>query len=201
MKQITRHSLRHPVAIICLLAGLITLGGCASSTLPKQHFYLLRSAAENPAADSHHAPAQVRIGQISVPAYLQRDELVLLISPREVRPARLHRWAEPLQQSIGRYLRDRLESELATDNISAKSPLRVDIYIDELLGTLDGNITLKARYRVSDSTQSSAATTEHRIESQFAQQVDGYNGLVAGYETALDNLAASIAQTAKGKTN
>ncbi len=201
MNQTIRHLLRQNLAITYLIAGLIMLGGCASSKLPQSHSYLLRSSASTPAADNHHAPARVSIGQISVPAYLQRDELLVLISPREVRPARQHRWAEPLQQGIGRYLRDRLEASLATDSSKAQSPLRVDIHIDELLGTLDGKITLKARYRVSDSATRNSTATEHRIESQFAQQEDGYDGLVSGYETALDNLAESIAKTVKAQTN
>lgn len=176
-------SLRHAATATVLLAAF-SLTGCAS-TSSEQHQYLLRDQTAAPHA--HPAP-MVSIGRLTLPDYLYDDALVLLLNDQEVHHARQHRWAEPPPTAIERYLAQRINARMAMR--AALPPAEVSVDIEELIGNIDGNISLRASYRISDAK---GPVRSERYSRQLQQPTDGYSGLVAGHAAILDSLAATIA--------
>lgn len=176
-------NLRHTAASALVLAAL-TLAGCAS-TGSDMHQYLLRDSSAPLRANEQ---ASVAISQLTLPDYLYDDAIVLLLDDQQMHSARVHRWAEPSHTAIKRYLTQRIASRFAQQG--EIQPVRLEIGIDELIGNVDGDISLRASYRFKrpDGTQRSG-----RVNRQLQQPADGYPGLVAGHAAILDELAAMIA--------
>ncbi len=173
-----------------LFLGVLLLEGCATSTpLPEQHTYLLRAVGTEGAVSAPESP--VSVDRVTIPAYLNRNELVVLVSPRQIRAAKHHRWAEPLDSGIQRYLQNRLIADMGAT--SPRQRIRVEVQVEELIGDLDGTIDLRATYQIGFAA--SGQTRKGLFASSVEQQFDGYAGLVAGFETLLDALAGVIAQT------
>ncbi len=168
---------------VSLLALL--LSACASQSVPEQHTYLLRV----PPSWQVRLNA-VTVDKVSLPAYLQRREVVVLVSPREIRPARFHSWGEPLERGIQRYLALAIAGHLGDQAVASSQPLSVSVRIDELLGSLDGEVFMRASFTLDGSGPDS-----HRgqFEARVGQQADGYDSLVAAHTALLGQLAQTIA--------
>ena len=104
--------MRHRTALasVCALAVLAT--GCAST--PPSRFYTL-SAASRPAATS--SKISVAVGP-SVPAVVDRPQIVVDIGPNQVRLEEFNRWAAPLQNNIARVVADNLVLMLGTPRVT-----------------------------------------------------------------------------------
>lgn len=182
-----------------LFLSLVVLAiGCAGSPPPKQHLYMMRTGSGLPTYESE---LSVGIESVSIAPYLKRAELMLQVGPQELRPARYHRWAEPLDQNVRRYLRDRLSAELqanvdASAKFSDRWQLQVDVAVEELHGTLDGRAVLSAHYTVVTVAE---PTTIKRgqVSSSVEQSGSGYAALVDAESQLLDRLARRIAEDIK----
>ncbi len=179
---------------VLILCVVLCLWGCSSTEVPETHLYRLRANADFSNADSS---LLIGMAAVDVPAYLKRSELIVQVGPQELRPARYHRWAEPLDQGVRRYLRDRLSTALGT-NIEMNARLRrlwdlqIDVAIEELHGTLDGRALLSASYtivRLAEPEQ----IKRGRMRVNESQSQDGYAGLVDVQSRLLDELARRIA--------
>ena len=139
----------------------------------------------------------VGLDAVQIAGYLKRRELLLQVGPQELRPARYHRWAEPLDQNVRRYLRDRLSAELRMD-VDANSRLRdrwdvrINVAIEEFHGTLDGRVLLTASWDV-DRLSDPAPVRRGRAQLTESQLRDGYAALVDAQSRLLDLLAERIA--------
>ena len=179
-----------------VLALLLSVLGCASSA-PEPAYYLLRADERAPTPS---APlAVIGLGHVTVAPYLERVGLVLRMDAIRVREAAHHLWAEPLDRGIWHYLGARLSAqlggELGRDAAQRASwQRRVDVRIDELHGSLDGQTRLVAAWSIVDMA-SGDAIAEHRLVSARRQERDGYAGLVEAEMALLDELASEIART------
>ena len=99
------------IAAVCIFVGLGA--GCASS--PASRFYTL-SAATAPAATSSNL--SVVVGPVSVPAVVDRPQIVVTTSPNQVRLDEFNRWASPLQNSIARVVAENLVAMLGTPRVT-----------------------------------------------------------------------------------
>lgn len=181
-----------------LLSMLLWIGlfGCAGGggEVPQSHLYLLRAPAAPASFDSDII---VGLDSVQIASYLKRSELVLQVLPQELRPARYHRWAEPLDQNLRRYLRDRLSAELqmdvdANNHLRDRWDVRINVSIEEFHGTLAGQALLKASW---DVERLSGVASVRRGRAQLAepQARDGYSALVDAQARLLDALAQRIA--------
>jgi len=176
--------------------------GCSSKEIPDTHLYLLRADSEFSGADSN---LLVGLSTVDVPAYLKRSELILQVGPQELRPARYHRWAEPLDENVRRYLRDRLSTALGT-NVEMNARLRerwdvqIDVAIEELHGTLDGSALLGASYAIVRPARPEQVQ-RGRVRLAQSQTRDGYAGLVDAQSELLDGLAHRIAADVNAMTD
>ena len=124
-----------------LLRGLacVSVTACASlgpKADPSRYFVL------TPVPQAHHsspgcspAPSQlaVGIGQIQLPGYLDRQQLVRRIAENRLDVAENDRWAEPLGDNLGRILAQNLSALLGTDKVRLypwPSDLRPDYEVE-----------------------------------------------------------------------
>ena len=120
-----------------ILAALpMVVAGCGTSK-PSQ-LYLLRSLRESEAGVSTTADKlgpTVLVGPVTLPAYLNRAQVVTLAGDREVVLDEVTRWAEPLQENFSRVLVENLSLLLNTPEVYAfdrrgSTPVDFQIIID-----------------------------------------------------------------------
>jgi uncharacterized lipoprotein YmbA len=179
-------------AFVCALLLL----ACASDPPARTH-YLLR--AELPDATSQvEAPVVIGVGRVRIAPYLRRPGLVIESDDHQVRPARYHVWAEPLDEGLRRYLRTEISNRLGY-SIRADASRRadwdyaVDVVIDQLHGTLSGEALLAAGWRISRADGRELAA--YVLSKSEPLAMDGYQGLGNAESALLQKLAARIAES------
>jgi uncharacterized lipoprotein YmbA len=109
-----RHALPRVLPILLVLA----LAACASS--PEERFYTLGATASSPARVGNAAAGySVAVGPVTVPALVDRPQMVLRTGANRVLLAEQSRWAEPLKDSIPRVIAGNLAQLLDDGQVSA----------------------------------------------------------------------------------
>ena len=183
------------IAALCIFAGLAA--GCASS--PVTRFYTL-SAAAAPAATS--SQLSVVVGPVSVPAVVDRPQIVVTTGPNQVRLEEFNRWASPLQNNISRVVAENLVAMLGTPRVILFSqPLGVDadyraaIEVQRFESAPGDAATLDTVWTVSrtkDGKSKTGRTTEREVASD-----KGYDALAAAHSRALARLSRDIADAVR----
>lgn len=174
------------------LALALLLAGCGSTPL-EQHEYLLRP--QKLEVVSGGGRSAVLLKPVQVAPYLDQSGVVLQTGPAEIRAAKQHRWAEPLDEALGRYLQVGIAN--AADRSVETVPItstgdrqKIVISVHQLHGSEDGSVRLVADYVVENGAG------ERRLGSfdeRIRQASDGYPALVAAHGSLLDQLSAEIA--------
>lgn len=170
---------RHPgrTAVGTLLAAVLTLSvlvsGCSFG--PREdpsRFYLLPGPGDAIAPDVDEADGLVvGLGPLTLPAYLDRPEVVLRRSPTEVDVRHWDRWAEPLEDALTRTLAESLRSTVGVRQV-ASFPWRGRVPVDRSVEVEvvrfeceeGGDAVLEARWRVrgADGTPTGGGTFRDR---------------------------------------
>lgn len=181
-----RHSL--PLLAACLLAA------CAGAPV-EPSYYLLRT--DGAAASRALEPAPYRLGPVSVAPYIDRAGLLLETAPGQVRPARNHLWAEPVQEGVRALLTAEISRALGKDILpldpTAHGPV-ISVSIDQLHGTLAGAAKLVAYWSVVEGGETLRA---ERFAATLPLDRDGYGALAQAQKNLLIDLARSIAMQLK----
>ena len=105
---------------LCLSAWLAT----ACGTSPPSHFYTLTPTAASTGASSS---LLVAVGPVTVPAVVDRPEIVLREGANGLRLDDFNRWASPLQDNLSRVIAENLVLILGTPRVILfPQPLAVD---------------------------------------------------------------------------
>ena len=175
--------------------ALLLCVACATAA-PEHAYYLLRAPTDGDGTPTP-AAAVVGFGSVRVAPYLDRAGLVVQVDAHQVREARYHLWAEPLDQGIRLVLAERVRSRLGVELSPGPRGAdtwryRIDVSVDELHGTLDGEARLIAHWVLRDTADGTVVGTG-RYQKAMPQEGDGYPGLVAVELALLDDLALRIA--------
>ncbi|MBL4567771.1 MAG: membrane integrity-associated transporter subunit PqiC [Porticoccus sp.] len=176
------------------------LVGCSSSPVPSLNQYLLRT--DTPVQFSQQDSVVVGIGTVTVAPYIDGLGLVLETGNGEVHIARDHQWVEPLRVSLRSFLSGKISKELGQP-IRAYSygkievSRRIDIRIDELHGTINGDAKLVAYWVIIDSDKQVVLSENSFIDTEALTR-GGYDALVEAQKKLLDRLASGIAATLSG---
>jgi uncharacterized lipoprotein YmbA len=100
------------VMIFCALAWLTA--GCASISPSPQLFTL--SPLAKPVGEASNMT--ITVGPVSLPAAIDRPQLVLSITPNQVAVDEFNRWASPLKDDISRVIADNLSALLGSPYVS-----------------------------------------------------------------------------------
>ena len=178
------------IAHICFLITLTA--GCAS---PVSRFYTLSAGAATAATSSN---LSVVVGPVSVPAVVDRPQIVVSTGPNQVRLEEFNRWAAPLQNSIARVVAENLVALLGTPRVILFSQTlggdldyRATIEVQRFESAPGESATLDAVWTVSrakDGKSQTGRTTVREVASD-----KGYEALAAAHSRALARLSRDIA--------
>jgi uncharacterized protein len=184
---------------ISILCALTALGvGCASTAPSK--FYTLSPAAE---PGSGTAGYSVAVGPVSVPAMVDRPQMVLSVGPNQVKIDEFNRWASPLPNDMARVVAENLVKILGTPLVTvfpqataAGASYRVLIDVMRFDSAPAKNATLDALWTVRGAKEGASRAGRTTVSEPAA---DGSPAaLVAAHSRALGRLSAEVAEAIRG---
>jgi uncharacterized lipoprotein YmbA len=180
------------LTIACVLA--ILGGGCSS---PPSRFYTL-SAAPGPAAPS--SDLSVAVGPVTVPASVDRPQIVVTTGPNQVRLDEFNRWASPLSNDIARVVAENLVTMLGTPRVTtfpqtlaAGADYRAVIEVQRFDSTLGSAAALDAVWTVTRARDGKSHTGRTTVNEPATAQ--DYDALAAAHSRALARLSREVADT------
>jgi len=170
--------------------GVIMLAvGCTST--PPSRFYTLR-AASDPAAPS--SSLSIAVGPVTVPAVVDRPQIVVNAGANQVRVDDFNRWAAPLQNNIARVVADNLVLMLGTPRVTllnADADYRAAIEVQSFESLPDEAAILDAVWFVRRSKDGKTETGRTTVRE--TAQESGYAALAAAHSRALARLSRDLA--------
>lgn len=101
---------------------LLAVWGCSAT--PAAKFYLLEPLPiPHQPEPAGYPPVTLEFAPVKIPAYLDRAQLVYATADNNYRLDEFNRWAEPLDDNIGRVLTIDLQNALAAKVLPPHSPL------------------------------------------------------------------------------
>lgn len=187
--------MRRLTALTVPCVVFILAAGCGST--PPSRFYTLSAtpAPAGPASD-----ISVAVGPVTIPAMLDRPQIVVSAGPNEVRLDEFNRWAAPLQSNISRVVADNLSALLGTPRVSlfpqtmsAAADYRVAIQVQTFASAPGEAATLDAVWTVSRAKDGRSQTG--RTALREASPSGGYDGVAAAHSRALARMSRDIADS------
>jgi uncharacterized lipoprotein YmbA len=193
-----RNSLPLPAAGAVLL---LILAGCGSS--PPQRYYAFETAGGAAAAPPARAAYSVAVGPVTVPALVDRPQIVLSTGPNRVQLAEQSRWAEPLKDSIPRVLAADLARLLPDAHVTpyaqaaiSRPDYRVLLDVQQFESALGSAAEIDALWVVNVEKDGSQVTG--RTVRREAVGGNSEEALVAAHERALAAVSQDIARAIQG---
>jgi uncharacterized lipoprotein YmbA len=186
--------MKKQVEILISCAIIILIAGCASS--PPTRFYTLSSISAP--ATTPQVNYSVSVGPVSVPAVVDRPQIVVRTGPNKVFIDEFEHWASPLKEDIARIIVENLVSMLGTSQItlfpqSTATGASYRVMIDVLrFDSEPGKAAiLDALWTVSSAKDGRS----HRGRTTLAEPTQGgdYAALVAAHSRALGQLSGDVA--------
>jgi len=189
--------MRRFVAIALSSAVGVLAAGCGSS--PSARFYTLSATAAGAGASSNMS---VAVGPVAVPAAVDRPQMVVTVSPNQVRLEELNRWASPLSSDIGRVVAENLVMMLGTPRVAASlqtlSPdadYRAAIEVQRFDSALGEAATLEAVWSVSRLSDGQSRTG--RTNARETVPDKSFDALAAAHSRAVARLSQDIADAVR----
>ncbi len=141
------------------LAGGLLLGGCKivpEATTDPTRFYVLSPAAVAPMATETKLPA-VHLRPVELASYIKAKPLIVRRGDNEIEFREYARWGEPLEQGIGRVLREELLARGAAGTVLAAGMRAYNVDYDYELtvrvlaceGTANGGVLFHAVWELA----------------------------------------------------
>lgn len=178
--------------ISCVLLMALT-AGCGSS--PPSHFYTLESTA-TPGGDTT-ANYTVAVDPVTIPAAVDRPQMVVQAGSNQVAVDEFNRWAAPLNESIAHAIAGDLAALLGTPQVVLAPPTivepayRVTLTVQRFEATPGKSVLVEAVWVVR-ATKGGMPQSGHTL-AQIPVQSQGFDALAAGYSQALAKISSDIA--------
>jgi uncharacterized lipoprotein YmbA len=180
------------LAMVCLATAALA-AGCASQ--PPFRFYTLKAVGTPAAAPS---TLVVALGPISVPAVVDRPEIVVSTATNEVSLDDFHRWASPLPDNLAAVMAEDLVLMLGTPRVVRfPQPLAIDpdyrVVVD--FRTFESALGAAASL---DATWTIHRTKDQRTRTGTTSAREGltdasFQALAAGHSRAVAKVSRDIA--------
>jgi hypothetical protein len=177
---------------LCALAALAA--GCGST--PPSRFYTLSGDTATPAATS--SILSIVVGPVSVPAAVDRPEIVVSTGANQVALDEFNRWASPLGDNISRVVAENLVGLLGAPRVtlfpqtlSADADVRVAIEVQRFESTPGESTMLDAVWAVRRTKDGKSETGRTTARETVPQK--SYDVLVAAHSRAVARLSRDIA--------
>ena len=177
------------IAVRTLAALALLAAGCTflSPQRDVSRFYTLasRDGTTGTAGSGRTPGPTVVLGPVTLPAYLDRNEVAIRVSPTELKYSPTERWAAPLADGFTRVLTEDLASAYpearvlpSAASLGATPDFSVEVIVIRFEAGADGGAQLTARWAVRDAArkvlrirqsqharQATAATTEGGVNA------------------------------------
>jgi uncharacterized lipoprotein YmbA len=184
------HHLTHWIVLWGLLA---LVSGCAST--PSRFYTLSAPSAATPSSSN----LSVVVGPVSVPASVDRPEIVVSTGPNQLRLEEFDRWASPLQDEIARTVAENLVGILHTPHVTLASQdlgtaarYKVIIGVQRLESMPGKDAALDASWSVHRTKDGKTITGRTTVRETLHKP--GYEALVAAHSRAVARLSRDIAE-------
>ncbi len=167
--------------------------GCGTSATAR--FYTLDSTATPEGAPA--ASYAVAVGPVSIPAAIDRPQLVVQVAPNRVALEEFNRWAAPLDDSIARAVAGDLAVLLGTPRVATAPAAnfdpayRVTIDVQRFESVPGERVLVEAMWTVRKSK--GGETRSGRTVVREPVQGDGFDALAAAHSRALAKVSGDIA--------
>jgi uncharacterized lipoprotein YmbA len=197
-----RHCAMALVAVI--LGAFLVIGGCASQPA---RFYVLSALpgveTASPATGGEQGPA-IGVGQVTLPRYLDRPQIVSRTSPYELKLAEFDRWAEALDANFSRVLAENLSLLIPADRVAVfpwprGTPIdyQVIVEVTDFTSQIGGESVLIANWTLfRGEGQQGLLRGRSRLRAAAAGQ--DYAAMVAAMSQTVAALSRDIAAAIKG---
>jgi uncharacterized lipoprotein YmbA len=179
---------------ISILFALAAFGAACASSPSK--FYTLSPTAETGGATARYS---VAVGPVSIPAMMDRPQMVVSVGPNQVGIDEFNRWASPLQSDIARVVAENLAKTLGTPLVSvfpqataAGASYRVWIDVMRFESAPGKGATLDAVWTVRRAKE--GASRAGRTTVSEAVSDSSTAALVAAHSRALGRLSGEVAE-------
>ena len=190
--------MRGRIQIAAVSLVVTVLAGCSS---PMASFYTLSvgAAPETAAPAPAESKSSIAVGLVTVPAIVDRPQLVVRVGANQVAVLEQHRWAEPLKSEIPRVIADNLAKLLGTTQVSAypqsagdNAEYQVQVDIQRFESTLGGTVVIEALWSVRRFPDGQPKTGRSLVQESTGGGA-GYDALVAAHSRALATVSRDIA--------
>jgi uncharacterized lipoprotein YmbA len=181
------------------LSTALLLTACLST--PPTHFYVLEPLSESPLKPIISGQKrQIGLGPISIPALLERKQIVTRLPDNSVSIAEFHQWAAPLKDNIAQVLTHNLAT-LQTDDLIRTYPwsaygmvdYRIIIDIIRFDTRPEQSINFEATWTIMNEKTHSALTNGHsKIEHPLSNS--SYPATVIALSTVLSEFSRELSQ-------
>ena len=179
------------LAIVCMATGLAT--GCA--TQQPFRYYTLRVAVEPAAVAS---TLVIALGPVTVPAVVDRPEIVVSTGRNELKLDDFNRWASPLQDNLFRVIADDLSTLLGSPRVirfpqplAADPDYRVAIEVRSFESNLGESAAIDAVWTIRRMKDRKTQTGQTSVRERIADP--GYEALAGAHSRAAAKLSQDIA--------
>lgn len=177
--------------------ALLLVTGCASA--PSAQFYTLSATTQ---AATPAAKMSVAVGPVSIPAAVDRPQMVISTGANQVQLDEFNRWAAPLQSDINRVVAENLVKMLGTPSVTlfpqtpgAHADYRVSIEVQSFVSTLGEASSLDAVWSVrrmkDNATQTGRSTLSEPAKAVTADK--SHDALAAAHSRAIARMSQDIA--------
>lgn len=180
-------------ALACALAVL----GAGCATPPVSYYTLAATAAPAPAASK----LAVTVGPVTVPATIDRPQIVVSTGANQVTIDEYNRWAAPVQDTLVRVVADNLGALLGTPRVTLYPTLaadvdyRVQVEVRNFESAPGRQASLDAVWTVRRMRDGRTETGRTSVREPVA--ADGYDALAAAHSRGLARMSHDIAEAVR----
>lgn len=185
------------------LFAVYLLTGCASTS--ETHLYVLNAMSPSSQTSSSETPKRlIGLGPVTVPALLERKQLIIRTGDNSIKSNEFHQWAAPLKESITETLAQNL-SILLPNNIVKSYPwtaygemdFHVIIDIVRFETTADQTAELVLNWSVMDD-ESHRLISHGQAKISRPQAGSSHADAVKAMSEALQEFSRQLATTLRG---
>ena len=185
------------LAVLAMVGSLaVLLAGCSSSP---SRFYTLSATATGSSAASK---LSVAVGPVSVPAAVDRPQIVVSSSANQVSLDDFNRWASPLQDNLARVVAENLAALLGTSKVTLFPPgfstdldYRVTIEVRNFESVPGKSAALDAVWTVRRMKDGKSETGRTSVKEPSKE---GFDELAAAHSRNVARMSQDIAEAVRG---
>lgn len=177
---------------------VLFLPGCIGGSTPPAQFYLLEPISDSVSSlPSAAARPAIALGPIKIPRYVDRPQIVTASGKNAYQLSELNRWAESLEDNIGRVLAQNLSQLASVDAVllngsyrARKAQLRVSVNILEFHVNPEGKAGLTAQWQIARGED---VQLNRQVAYRLPASTTDYRVMVGALNECLNRMSREMA--------